>query len=412
MNISFDLNCFFDGSLGYDLKTRKEYKKNLEKCIAAGEKLNSEVGKKTNSIINSFEQSYQNKIKLEKDKIKNKKNKLIIGLGGSSAGAKAINQYLGYNFYFFDNYDPAYIYNFLHLHDLNEFNIYVISKSGNTFETLAIFNLVYQHLIKKNKIQEINDNICCITENSDNALFNFAKKNSIKILSHNPDIGGRFSVFSETAMSLFDINPNIVAECTGKIINKLKDNNLEDTLNPVVNAAILLSIQEINNLNFNINLLYEYSLKNFSYWFHQLFAESLGKNENALTPMTSICPKDHHSMMQLYIDGPRDKFFNIYEPSSESHFDKFAKFELGKIENKSPSNLLKSQFLGLVQTFREKKIPFKIISINHSKSSRLESILQLLSYNILETIILGYAQNIDPYDQPAVEQIKLNTFKV
>ena len=162
MNISFDLNCFFDGSLGYDLKTREEYKKNLEKCIAAGEKLNSEVGKKTNSIINSFEQSYQNKIKLEKDKIKNKKNKLIIGLGGSSAGAKAISAYLGYNFYFFDNYDPAYIYNFLYLHDLNEFNIYIISKSGNTFETLAIFNLVYEHLIKTSKIEEVNDYICCI----------------------------------------------------------------------------------------------------------------------------------------------------------------------------------------------------------------------------------------------------------
>ena len=73
MNISFDLNCFYDGSLGYDLKTRKEYKKNLEKCIAAGEKLNSEAEKKTNSIINSFEQSYQYKIKLEKDKIKKKK---------------------------------------------------------------------------------------------------------------------------------------------------------------------------------------------------------------------------------------------------------------------------------------------------------------------------------------------------
>ena len=73
MNISFDLNCFFDGSLGYDLKTKEEYKKNLEKCTAAGEKLNSEVEKKTNPIINLFEQSYQNKIKLEKDKIKKKK---------------------------------------------------------------------------------------------------------------------------------------------------------------------------------------------------------------------------------------------------------------------------------------------------------------------------------------------------
>ena len=412
MNIKFDLDIFFDGTLGYDLKKKKEFKKNLEKCIVAGDKLNLEIEKKNNPIINSFNLSYQNQIILEKKKIKNKSNKLIIGLGGSSAGAKAISNYLGYNFYFFDNFDPEYIYNFLQNNELSTFNIYVISKSGNTFETLAIFNLVYQHLLKKNKIFEIKDNIYCITEDSDNILINFAKKNSIKTVFHNPDIGGRFSVFSETAMSLFDFHPNIVTQGTDKIIGKLKENNLEDSSNPILNAAILLSIQEINNLSFNINLLYEYSLKNFSYWFHQLFAESLGKNKNALTPMTSICPKDHHSMMQLYIDGPKDKFFNIYEPSSESHFDTFANLQLGEIENKSPSNLLKSQFLGLVQTFKDKKIPFKTIRMNHANSFRMENIIQLFSYNILETIILGYAQNINPYDQPAVEQIKINTFKI
>ena len=319
---------------------------------------------------------------------------------------------MGYNFYFFDNFDPEYIYNFLQNNELSTFNIYVISKSGNTFETLAILNLVYQHLLKKNEILEVKDSIYCITEDSDNILFNFAKKNAIKTIFHNPDIGGRFSVFSETAMSLFDFNPNIVSQSTNKILGKLKENNLEDTINPILNAAILLSIQEINNLSFNINLLYEYSLKNFSYWFHQLFAESLGKNKNALTPMTSICPKDHHSMMQLYIDGPKDKFFNIYEPSSQSHFDTFANLQLGEIENKTPNNLLKSQFLGLVQTFKEKKIPFKTIRMNHENSFRMENIIQLFSYNILETIILGYAQNINPYDQPAVEQIKINTFKI
>ena len=68
MNISFDLDCFFDGSLGYDLKKKKEYKKNLDRCTKAGEKLNLEVEKKTNSIINSFYLDYQNKIKLEKKK--------------------------------------------------------------------------------------------------------------------------------------------------------------------------------------------------------------------------------------------------------------------------------------------------------------------------------------------------------
>src|SRR6056300_1109443 len=155
MNISYDLSCLFDGSLGYDLKKKDEYKKNLEKCIFASEKLSSEVEQKTNSIISSFELNYQKQIQIQKNKI----NKLIIGLVGSSAGAKAINVYLGHDFYFFDNYDPKYLSNFLQQNDLSDFTIYVISKSGNTFETLSLFNLVYQNLLQKNKSQEINKNI-------------------------------------------------------------------------------------------------------------------------------------------------------------------------------------------------------------------------------------------------------------
>ena len=411
MNISIDTSCLFDGTLGYDLKNKAEYKKNLKKCIIAAEKLNLEIEKKSNPIINSFDLVYQNTIKKKRDQIQAKKKKLVIGLGGSSAGAKAINGYLGYNIDFFDNYDPSYVSNFLQQNDLSNFTIYIISKSGNTFETLALLNLVYQHLVKKNKTKEINNNICVIAEDSNNILLNFAKKNSIRVIFHNPYIGGRFSVFSETAMTLFETSPQIVTCSTERVVKRLKENNLEDSMNPTINAAVLLSLKEINNLNFNVNLLYEYSLKNFSYWFHQLFAESLGKNNIGLTPLTSICPKDHHSMMQLYLDGPKDKFFNIYAPSDEVYFKEFAKLELGPIEKKSPKNLIKSQFLGLVQTFREKKIPFKIIQMNHQQSFRLENILELLAYNILETIILGYAQNIDPYNQPAVEQIKINTFK-
>src|SRR6056300_1055535 len=409
MNISYDLSCLFDGSLGYDLKKKDEYKKNLEKFIFASKKLSSKIEQRTNSIISSFELNYKKQIQIQKDKIKKKKNKLIIGLGGSSAGAKAINGYLGHDFYFFDNYDPKYLSNFLQQNDLSDFTIYVISKSGNTFETLALFNLVYQHLLQKNKSQEINKNINFIIEENNNILFNFAKKNSIQVVFHNTNIGGRFSVFSETAMSLFDFSPNIIGDSTARVVKKLKENNLEDSMNPAVNAAVLLSLKEINNLNFNINLLYEYSLKNFSYWFHQLFAESLGKNENALTPMTSICPKDHHSMMQLYIDGPRDKFFNIYEPNSESYFKEFKKEGFFNIENYTPSGLLQKQFESVIEVFREKKIFHRIIQLkNHDDPLNL---IELFSYFILETILLGKVLDINPYDQPAVQLIKEKIFK-
>ena len=113
MKIDIDLNCFFDGTLGYDLRSVNEYKKNLDLCQEASEKIIAETKNKSNEIINSFSRNYQEKIKLQKLKISEKKNKLVIGLGGSSAGAKAVNAYLEEGIYFFDNYDPGHLSNFL-----------------------------------------------------------------------------------------------------------------------------------------------------------------------------------------------------------------------------------------------------------------------------------------------------------
>ena len=410
MITSIDLNYFFDGNPEYDLRSTEEYKKNLNKCQVASEKLIFEIKEKSNEIINSFGNDYQNKIKSQKAKIVEKKNKLVIGLGGSSAGAKALSSYLDKGIYFFDNYDPKHISNFFKNYNLKDFVIYVISKSGNTFETMAMLNLTYQHLVKISNAEEIKNSIIIITEDSENLLNNFAKKNSFNVISHNKKIGGRYSVFSETCMTLFDLDSRKVSSSAESVVLKLIEKNSEDQSNPAVNAAVILTLQKASNIRFNINLLYDYSLKNYSYWFHQLFAESLGKNNDAITPMTSICPKDHHSMMQLFIDGPKDKLFNIYPPSENKYFETFSSLNLGDIEKKSPENLIKSQYLGLVKTFQNQKIPHRIIKCSSDPANRESNILELFAYNILETIILGYAQNINPYDQPAVEQIKINTF--
>jgi len=410
MNLSIDLSCFFDGSLGYDLKSTEDYKKNLEICNLASEKLILEIKNKNNEIVNSFSWDYQNHTKIERDKIIKKKNQLVIGIGGSSAGAKAISMYLGNNVFFFDNYDPLYISKFFQNSNVKNFTIYVISKSGNTFETLAMLNLTYQHLLKISNKADIAKNMIVITEDSENLLSNFAKKKGLKIVTHNKKIGGRYSVFSETAMMLFDLDAKKISDSAESVISKLIENKQDDHCNPVINAAVILTLKSTNSINFNINLLYDYSLKNYSYWFHQLFAESLGKNEGAITPMTSICPKDHHSMMQLFVGGPKDKLFNIYPPSNDIHFDNFSSFNLGDIEKKTPGNLLKSQYLGLLKTFKNQKIPYRIFNYGNRQNHKIENLFELFSYNILETIILGYAQNINPYDQPAVEQIKTNTF--
>ena len=153
--------------------------------------------------------------------------------------------------------------------------------------------------------------------------------------------------------------------------------------------------------------MYDYTLKNYSYWFHQLFAESLGKNEKALTPMTSICPKDHHSLMQLFIDGSKNKLFNIYQPLLMEDSLKFSPLGLGRVETVTPNKLLESQYLSVIKTFKNLKIPHRLVT---STGDKISNIFELFSYNILETVVLGYAQNLNPYDQPAVEQIKANTF--
>ena len=141
MNVKVNLNFFFDILFKENQEFYNNYKKNLDKCINANSKLVSSINNKTNPIINSFSIEYQKKLKLKKEEGLNLKHKLIIGMGGSSAGTKAINAYLEGNLFFFDNYDPRYLNSFFLSHDLNKFHIYIISKSGNTFETLAMTNL-------------------------------------------------------------------------------------------------------------------------------------------------------------------------------------------------------------------------------------------------------------------------------
>jgi len=155
--------------------------------------------------------------------------------------------------------------------------------------------------------------------------------------------------------------------------------------------------------------LYNYRLKHFSYWFHQLHAESLGKEGKGMTPVTSICPKDHHSMMQLYLDGPRDKFFNIFSPPDEVYYESFVKQNFVSIESYSPSALLDKQFKSVINVFYDKKIPHRVINISNHKDPL--NLIELFSYFILETILLGKMIGIDPYNQPAVQLIKEKIFK-
>jgi len=405
--ISFNNSFFFDKK-GLNLDKNTKYKKNIELAISSSDKILKEFHDGSNEILESFTGNYQKRIRSIRKKISfQNKKKIVIGLGGSSSGAKALSFYINNEIIFFDNLDYSYFKNFFLQNKVSDYFFFIISKSGDTFETLALLNLL---ILENNKIKNNNifDSILIITENRENALRLFAQKNDIQIIEHNKNIGGRFSILSETGMlPILDGDKIIVEKGSEKFIKLL--NNAIDDLSPIKNAAILLTCLDEMKLNMYCNLLYNYRLKHFSYWFHQLHAESLGKHGKGMTPVTSICPKDHHSMMQLYLDGPRDKFFNIFSPPDEVYYDSFVKQNFVSIESYSPSALLEKQFKSVINVFYDKKIPHRVINISNHKDPL--NLIELFSYFILETILLGKMIGVDPYNQPAVQLIKDKIFK-
>ncbi|MAK12498.1 MAG: hypothetical protein CMI73_02365 [Candidatus Pelagibacter sp.] len=403
--INFD-NSFFFRKNEFNFKNNKNFKKNLINAQSKSEEILKEFSTGSNQILQSFTKQYQKKIRdLKQDlNFKNKK-KVVIGIGGSSSGAKALSFFLKDDIIYFDNLDFEYFKNFFLKNNIKDYIFFIISKSGDTFETLALLNLL---IVESRKFENYNifKSMVVITENQESILKSFVNKNNIKIVEHNPDIGGRFSILSETGMLPFtDLNLN-VEDGSEKFISLL---NQDSDLSPTKNAAIILTCLEEMKLSIYCNLIYNYRLKHFSYWFHQLHGESLGKTNKALTPTTSICPKDHHSMMQLYLGGPKNKFFNIFSPQDDILYDNFSEEGFYNIEHYTPNGLLKKQYQSAVDVFTEKGIPHRRIEITDHQNPL--NVIELFSYFLLETILLGKMMNINPYGQPEVQLLKNKIFK-
>ena len=162
----------------------------------------------------------------------------------------------------------------------------------------------------------------------------------------------------------------------------------------------------MNNL---ILLNYSPQLEQFLFWCQQLIAESLGKKGKGFLPLISNVPKDHHSLLQLYLDGPKDKLFYIFSCEGVSK-NKISIQEGFKISNlldkKKLSSIKKAQKEALIKTFIKNKIPYREFKI---KKINEEVLGVLFSYFMLETVIVAKLAKINPYDQPAVEQVKLFT---
>ena len=195
-----------------------------------------------------------------------------------------------------------------------------------------------------------------------------------------------------------------------KRFNYLINNNnfLNELLKNV--SAILMFVKE---KKFNsIILNYDKNSENLFKWYQQLVAESLGKKSKGILPVVSSMPKDNHSVMQLFLDGFKNNFFTLFYVRENKSFKINNQKILSShsyLKNKNLDKIIYTQKKATENVFKKKNIPFRSFEVRKRDEKTLGS---LFTFFILETILLGKALNLNPYDQPAVELIKKETKKL
>jgi len=379
----------------------KIYKNNLRKCSEIFKNL---FNIKENFFFNTLSEQYQKNLFLKKRVLKKKlhKNILIVGMGGSVLGAKMLSSFFGLdkNYYFLDSLNNSAV-NDLIRKDLSKFSIFIISKSGQTLETLTNCNIILNNFNKRKK--EISKNFIIISERN-SILFNFAKKNNILFFEHNINLSGRYSVLSEVGLLMFNLDYKKIMQGISSVLKKDLKKNL------INNAATLLTLITKSKIDTHVSLIYTHNLLNYGYWHQQLLAESIGKNGKDFTPIISECPKDHHSIMQLYLDGKRNKFFTFFKTINNKIDQPIKDYFDQKLKKNSLNNIVDAQFNATIKVFKKNLIPFRVILIDQKKP--IQSFISLLVYSMLETAILCKALDLNPFNQPAVEAIKKETYSL
>ena len=382
-------------------KNSTSNKKNIRICSNI---LDNLIKDKENFFLNTLSENYQKNIFLKKIILKKKLNKniLIVGMGGSILGSKMFSSYFGLdkNYFFLDNLNSFLVSDVIK-NDLTKFSIFVISKSGKTLETLANCNIILNNF--KSRKKSISKNFIIISEKN-NELFNFAKKNNLTFFEHDTNLSGRYSVLSEAGLIMFNFDYK-------KIVNGINSVLKIDLKNILIkNVAALLTLIKRSSIDTHVSLIYSNRLLNYGYWHQQLLAESIGKSGNDFTPIVSECPKDHHSIMQLYLDGKKNKFFTFIKMINSKNDLPIKDYFNQGLKKNSLNKIIDAQFHATIKVFKKKLIPFRVILVDANKP--MENLVSLLTYSMLETAVLCKALNLNPFNQPAVELIKSETYSI
>lgn len=337
-----------------------------------------------------------------------------LGTGGSSLGPQALYAIADVpdkTFIFFDNIDSDGLVRRLKHIDFSKTGLLVASKSGNTAETLV--QLATLKKIYDDKGIALKDHLVIITQTDGNALHTFAKSNSIVVVPHHNQIGGRFAVFAEVGMLpglLMGLDMAAFRKSAQSAIATFK---AAPATCPAIESACFLAQSKLHPVMFP----YADKLKLFGAWFAQLWGESLGKKNKAgerfgSTPIQALGATDQHSQLQLYLDGPKDKFFTFLEVADKADLDVA---DLGidhpayiPLSGASLKDLLQAELRATYETLRRHELPLRLITVPTVNSYYLG---QLMVNIVLETLAVASIWDVNPFDQPAVEEGKVLALK-
>ena len=374
-----------------------------------------ELEKTTIGYYNLPEQNIDGILEYVKEFNSDIENIVVLGIGGSSLGAKAVYEFLKpvkaplRKLYFFESTDPLNIMDLLSKIELEKSHFLVISKSGTTVETISIFKYLYLR-------QSSASNYTFITD-KESALDKFAKDIEAKTFYLPAGVGGRFSVLSVVGLlPLALCGVNIKELLSGA--NRVKESFFNDGYlkESLLNKAIFYAKY---HTTYNINCLFAYSetLRYFSEWYVQLWGESLGKKQCnsafhvGVTPIGLIGPKDQHSFLQLIVEGTRDKSITFIKIEDFQNELTVPNITLPHLESLDMLNgitfhdLITMQSDSVLEALKmQGDIPLDEILIEKVDE---DSIGQLIYYYELLTSLVGQLINVNTYNQPGVESGKI-----
>ena len=356
-------------------------------------------------------------INIAKNFSRNKKNIIIFGTGGSNLGAMALINILQgkekKNIFFYDNIDPIFFENSIKKLDINQSGFIIISKSGKTPETLSQLGCLIELFKNKYNLKKMFQKSLIITENKESPLRMIALNNKCPILDHEFDIGGRYSVFSNVG-----IIPSVIAGVDVKnfykgaenVISKINNNSF---YNFVKFSGIFSPNSKKNSLVNSVIFTYSDALYYFGKWYLQLWAESIGKEGLGITPIHAVGTTDQHSQLQLFLDGPKDKFFTFITTNNSNLGLKINRkimenHNLSFLAGKKMGDLMEAEQKATIATFKARGLKFREISLPKVNEFYLG---QIMTISMIETVATCLFFQINPFDQPAVEQGKILTKK-